>query len=198
MMKALESLSSDGRKGWGKAVRAMLTRPGAVVDDLGGRVRDVMTSDVVTCAPSASLSDVARVMWERDCGVVPIVDASDCVVGVLTDRDLCMASFTQGRALTDITAGSVLSGSVYSCSPDDSISRCGELMRRHRVRRLVVLDADEALAGIVALADIGRFVLRRPAFDVRSRLFLASLAGALSRAWEDPPALTDRGSETAP
>jgi CBS domain-containing protein len=126
-------------------------------------VADVMTKDVGTCAPDQLLNEAARVMWERDCGVVPIVLGGDSrqVVGVITDRDICMAVYTKGRSLSEISIGEVMSTKVASCTGADDVSAAEATMQRSQVHRLPVVDDSEQLVGIISLADIARASTRR-------------------------------------
>ena len=61
------------------------------------KVRDLMTSRVRTCRPSTSLADVVSEMWEGDCGVLPVVNDEGRVIGMITDRDICIALATRDR-----------------------------------------------------------------------------------------------------
>ena len=67
------------------------------------RIGDLMTREVQCCAVGDSLNEAARIMWESDCGVVPVVDSEHRVVGVVTDRDISMAAYTRGRTLQDVS-----------------------------------------------------------------------------------------------
>jgi CBS-domain-containing membrane protein len=98
-------------------------------------------------------------MWEHDCGVVPVTaegDGSTRVVGMLTDRDICMAAYTQGRALTEIPVASAMSRQLYSCRASDALAVALKVMETNRVHRLPVVDQDEHLVGVLSLADIAR------------------------------------------
>jgi len=79
-----------------------------------------MASDVVSCIPTDSLNIAARHMWDRDCACVPVVDTNNVVVGIITDRDICMGAYTQGRSLHLIQVKDVMGASVVSCEPDDA------------------------------------------------------------------------------
>jgi CBS domain-containing protein len=120
------------------------------------KVKELMTQAVRTSTPDAPLSEAAKVMWERDCGVVPIVDAQGRVAGVVTDRDACMAAYTQGKPLSAIPIRSVMSTSVHTCRPDDDLAQAEETMSRHQVRRLPVVDGGDRLVGILSLNDVAR------------------------------------------
>lgn len=200
-MKALSNLASSRRVGeLRRRVWGLLGGPEPT--ELIGRARDIMTVDVGTCDGSEPLARAAQIMWDRDCGLVVVVGADGRPVGVVTDRDLCMASLTQGRALAAIATSAAVSGQLHTCSPDDPLSRCRELMQSHRVRRLVVVGDAGRLEGVVSLADIARHVLRRPASDLGAHVFLATLVGSLSRPWRasSPAATLDAGApgEAAP
>jgi len=119
-------------------------------------VRELMTRSVATCRRHDSLAYAARLMWDRDCGVVPLVDDADRVVGVLTDRDICMATWSKGRAPQHIRAEEAASRVVHAIGEDDPIELAEARMRTHQVRRLPVLDASGRLLGIVSISDLAR------------------------------------------
>lgn len=118
-------------------------------------VREIMTETVACCSPDDPLNAAARQMWEHDCGAVPVVEAGK-LVGMITDRDICMAAYTQGRPLTAIAIREVMARHVHSCRATDTLERAASLMADARVRRLPVVDAEHHLLGIVSLADIAR------------------------------------------
>lgn len=120
-------------------------------------VADKMTGDVVTCAPQERLSTVARRMWERDCGSVPVVDDAHRPLGVITDRDLCMAALMGGRALHEIAVGEALpTRDVLSCRATDELDAAHARMRESQVRRLPVVDDAGSLVGLLSLGDLVR------------------------------------------
>lgn len=120
------------------------------------KVNELMTEDVVTCKTTDSLNRAAQLMWDRRCGSIPVVDDSERVVGILTDRDLCMAAYMQGRRLDDIPATTAMSSPVQTCPPSASVEEAQNLMMAHGIRRLVVVDAGGALRGLISLDDIAR------------------------------------------
>jgi CBS domain-containing protein len=124
------------------------------------KVLDLMTEDVGTCRPYEGVDKGAKVMWEQDCGAVPVVDQDRRVVAMLTDRDICMASFTQGRGLSEIRVSSAMSKNLWTCRPDDDVADAEAVMRTHKVRRLPVVDAEGKLAGILSLSDLARAAVR--------------------------------------
>jgi len=120
------------------------------------KVEKLMHGDVGACHANDKGSLAARIMWERDCGCVPVLDESSYVVGMVTDRDLCMASYTQGKSLQDIRVRTAMSKELWSCRLDDDLSDAERTMREHQVRRLPVIDAKANLKGILSLSDIAR------------------------------------------
>jgi CBS domain-containing protein len=128
------------------------------------RVEQIMTRNVRTCGPGDSLSTAARIMWEADCGCVPVVDKDEGgaarVIGVITDRDICMAGYTQGRLLSAIRVDSAMARQVYSCRPTDSIAEALNILRTQQVRRLPVVDNGDHLVGMLSVADAAREAVR--------------------------------------
>ena len=118
-------------------------------------VRDLKTSNVKTVSPDTDLAVVARLMWEGDCGAVPVVTDDRKVIGMITDRDICIASATRARPPAEIRAGEVITNhGVHAVKPDDDVRVAMRTMRKHKVRRLPVVDRDQRLAGIVSINDL--------------------------------------------
>jgi CBS domain-containing protein len=122
-------------------------------------VEELMTGNVRTCCPNDPLSDAARIMWEADCGCVPVTEecyGSAKVVGMITDRDICMAAYTQGLPLSEIEIGSVMATTLCSCRMTDSIATALKILEQNQIHRLLVLDQDDTLMGLLSLTDIAR------------------------------------------
>jgi CBS domain-containing protein len=118
------------------------------------RVKDVMTDDVKCCSLETNLAAAAKIMWEGDCGAIPVTDGGNKVIGVITDRDICIAGATRSRTEGEIPVQDVISHTVYSCLPEDDVRAALETMRSQRVRRLPVVAKDGSLAGIISIHDI--------------------------------------------
>ena len=118
------------------------------------KVQDIMTADVEYCSPESDLAAAATVMWKRDCGSVPVVDGDKRVVGMITDRDICMAVATRNKLASEIHISEVMSGRVYACSPDDNVKDALETMQSAQLRRLPVVDDDRSLRGILSINDV--------------------------------------------
>jgi CBS domain-containing protein len=163
-------------------VLGLLERWSSQEQPLGGDVGSIMTRNVVSCSGNDTLHRAAQIMWDRDCGAVPIVDASGRAVGLITDRDLCMAAYTRGRPLSAINVSSLLSGKLHTCAASTSLDEAVFRMRAQRIRRLVVVDPkDQRLIGMLSLADLARH-LAAPAATPRGacRAALSELLAALS------------------
>lgn len=118
------------------------------------RVKEVMSADPRTCGLTDNLAVAAGLMWEKDCGIIPVVAESGKVVGLITDRDICMAAALKGRELANIAVADTMTGKVFSCKPDDDVRTALKTMQENRVRRLPVLTADGTLEGVLSLNDV--------------------------------------------
>ncbi|MCP3981305.1 MAG: CBS domain-containing protein [bacterium] len=125
------------------------------------RVDELMTRNVMTCRPGDPLSVAADIMWRHDCGAVPVVDGKRRVLGMLTDRDICMATWMEGAPAHELPATLPMSRVVWSCRNTHSLAEVVAILRKHRVRRLPVLDAEDRLVGIVTVNDIARLAGRK-------------------------------------
>jgi CBS domain-containing protein len=118
-------------------------------------VETLMTRDVGYCAPDDAMATAARIMWERDCGIVPVVDpGTGRLVGVVTDRDLCMAAYTRDERLSRMRVREAMSARVFTCHPHEEVAAAHDRMRANQVRRLPVVDGEERLVGILSLNDL--------------------------------------------
>lgn len=117
-------------------------------------VRSVMNPNVRCARAHVSIADVATIMEKNRCGAVPIVDGRRRVVGMITDRDICLAVGRRALPAVLIAAGEVMSKKVYACSPEQDLSEALEIMQDRKVRRLPVIDADGRLVGILSMDDV--------------------------------------------
>ncbi len=134
-------------------------------------VSDLMTRNAAAVSASSTLSDAAKLMWDNDCGVVPVVeDGGGRVIGVITDRDICMATWSRNLAPSALIARDAMSRDLVYCSGDDTLAAAETTMRTSQVRRLPVLDSESRLIGILSITDITRVAGQRsgirPGFDV--------------------------------
>ena len=119
-------------------------------------VDQCMSRDPKSCRAYDTLERAAQVMWEADCGCVPVLDEASRVVGMITDRDICMAAYTRGSPLYAITVESTMSRDVECCRPGDTLQNALKSMRRRQVRRLPVVDAAGGLMGVISMSDLAQ------------------------------------------
>lgn len=126
------------------------------------KVEQIMTKQAASCVPDDTLNEAARMMWEHDCGFVPVTEGveSHRVVGIITDRDVCMAAYTRGQTLEQIRVGDVMSTGVRSCQPAQDLGVVEATMCEAQVHRLPVVDDADQLLGVISLADIAREAAR--------------------------------------
>jgi len=117
-------------------------------------VREIMKSEARFCTPETNLAQAGRTMAEVGCGFLPILTGDKRVEGVVTDRDICLAVAIRDRKPSEITVREVMSGEVYSCIEDEEIWEALHTMRIFGVRRLVVLDGQGCLRGILSMDDV--------------------------------------------
>ena len=120
------------------------------------RVKHAMTKDPSCCLPSDKAPKAASIMRNEDTGIVPVIDneQSQRVVGVVTDRDLCMNIVAEGRDPNSVSVEACMTTVVVTCSPNDSIEKITELMKQNQIRRVPVVDDQGRLQGIVSMADL--------------------------------------------
>ena len=117
-------------------------------------VESVMTRDPKTCTTSDTLHRAANLMWETDCGVMPVLDEAGLLRGIVTDRDVCMAVYTQGKPAHEITVESVMSKLLFTLAPTDSVATAAQLFKERQVRRAPVVNGIGSLVGILSISDI--------------------------------------------
>jgi len=146
------------------------------------KVEQLMTRAVKVCAESDMLNRAAQLMWETDCGCIPVISANGDgkVVGLVTDRDIAMAAYTQGRQLLAIPVTEAMARKVIACNANDGVSQAEALMRENQVRRLPVLDRDEHLVGILSLNDVAREALREASKGKRAEVAEDAVAETLA------------------
>ncbi len=118
------------------------------------KVGQIMNRSVRASHPQDSLNSVAQIMWDERCGDVPVVDERSRPVGFLTDRDICMAAYTQGKPLAALQVEGAMARKVVCCTTEDDLNSAAQMMRQNRTRRLPVIDREGALVGLLSLDDL--------------------------------------------
>jgi len=122
------------------------------------RVEQLMTRTVQTCRPQDSLEHAAQLMWNHDCGCLPVCEGNGITrtVGIVTDRDICMSALFQGKPLRDLPVADAMAKQLLTCAPGDSLAEVESAMREAQIRRMPVVDEDKGLVGIISIADLAR------------------------------------------
>jgi CBS-domain-containing membrane protein len=157
-------------------------------------VGQLMNREVETCRVDDSLAVAARKMWDRDIGCLPVLGRQGHLVGVVTDRDICMAGYTQGRSLNDIPVSVAVSRQLHTCREEDTLLEAEEIMRSQQVRRLPVLDEYGGLAGMISLSDLVR-ALERQSGRRRRQLTAEEVSATLAAVCE--PRAADEAAASA-
>jgi CBS domain-containing protein len=116
------------------------------------KIKEIMSAQPKTASPGTTLAAAAHLLWDADCGILPVVEGGK-LAGVVTDRDMYIALATRNTPASQITVGDVTSGTVWACGPDDDVHVALDTMRARRVRRLPVV-ADGSLVGIISMNDV--------------------------------------------
>ena len=134
------------------------------------RVEDIMSRKVSSCTASDSLERAAKLMWEHDCGCLPVCargDGADRTVGIITDRDICMHALFRGKPLGELRVEQAMARQLLTCRPDDTLDHAEKVMRGGRVRRLPVVDEHGALIGLISLADLACEAARESSKEIK-------------------------------
>jgi CBS domain-containing protein len=113
-----------------------------------------MTRDVKFYSPDTNLAAATEIMWRTDCGTLPVLDQEGKLVGVITDRDICIALGTRNWSASDVAVRDVAAKSVFSCGPEDDVHEALKVMHDHKIRRVPAVNEEGKLVGILCLNDI--------------------------------------------
>lgn len=125
------------------------------------KVRDIMTRNVKTARPEDTIQQIARLMSENDTGVIPITEGQR-PIGLLTDRDIVVRAIAEGRGL-DTTASQIMTTNLELVQEDDDLNDVTDKMSRQQIRRVLVVDNNRNLCGIVSLGDVALEDKSKPA-----------------------------------
>ena len=125
------------------------------------KISEIMTADPEFCTPDDSVIDAARIMAQKDVGIVPICESIDTrkAIGCITDRDIVVRIVAEGKDPNVINSlREVMTNEIITCSPVDDVEDVRHLMEQRQVRRVLVTDEHGSLVGIVAIADLATTV----------------------------------------
>ena len=120
------------------------------------KVREIMTPDPVCCIPEDSAQNVATMLRDQDIGSMPVVmdQSSHKLVGVITDRDLCCSVVAHGLDPRQTKIDRIFSLNPVTCRDGENVTACEELMQRHQIRRVPIVDGEGRCIGILSQADL--------------------------------------------
>lgn len=120
-------------------------------------IRDLMSTELHACHPEDNLTAAARLMWDHDIGAVPVVDDAGALLGIITDRDICMATYLRAAGLAEIAVGDVMAKVVYTCKPTDAIGEVERIMKQAQIHRVPVVDGANRVVGMFTINDLTRW-----------------------------------------
>jgi CBS domain-containing protein len=144
------------------------------------KIRDIMTRDVVSCPAGLDIGTAAKFMLDGRFGTLPVIDARDRLVGIITDRDIAMAAALRERTASHIAVQDAMTETVRSCFATDDIGNALKQMEEARVRRLPVIDGAGHLVGIVSIDDVVQRALDRKG-GIASPVFVNAITRICSR-----------------
>jgi CBS domain-containing protein len=118
------------------------------------KVKEVMMGTPYYCQLETNLGSATELMWVGNCGFLPVMNANGKSVGVVTDRDICIALGTRNRPAGELSVADVMSNRLFACSPDDDVHFALETMKEGGVRRLPVTSEKGILVGVISMDDL--------------------------------------------
>jgi CBS domain-containing protein len=118
------------------------------------KVNEIMTQSAACCGPDTNVGAAVELMWVRNCGMLPVVGADKKLIGVVTDRDICVAVGTRNRLAGDLTVGEIATRNVFTCRTEDDIHEALGTMAGKHVRRLPVVNEEGVPQGILSMDDV--------------------------------------------
>lgn len=118
------------------------------------QVNEVMTRSVSYCNPQTNAAVAAEIMWNQNCGALPVAEDGGRAVGIVTDRDLFIALGTTNRRATELPVGEIMRADLSVCGPEDDVRTALSTMAKRKLHRLPVVDKAGVLQGIVSMSDI--------------------------------------------
>lgn len=139
------------------------------------KIKNLMTSPAVTVQPADSLAHAANLLWNHDCGTLPVVDKEGRVGAMVTDRDICVAAWSTGKPLAELRVQDAMSKSVVSVRADDDVGLAVDRMAMHQVHRLPVVDEHDRPVGVLSLNDLARRGDKDPQLGKRALQVMAAV-----------------------
>ncbi len=126
------------------------------------KVKELMTRPARACFKDTALSTAASMMWDMNCGSIPVIDRKEKVIGMITDRDICMATTLNHVHPDRLKVADVAQRDVVTCLPTDEDETALKAMRKHHIHRLPVVDDKGKLEGLLSITDFVRASTEKP------------------------------------
>lgn len=123
-------------------------------DTVAMKVQDVMTKQVATCRADTSLAEASALLWENDCGALPVIGVNGEIAGMVTDRDICIALGTRNARSSELRVIDVVQNHVLYCNLSDDVHTALQRMGEGQVRRLPVVNDEFQIEGILSMDDV--------------------------------------------
>ncbi len=117
------------------------------------KIKKLMKTDVGCCNSGDDLTKVVEIMRVKDCGAVPVIDDEKKIIGIITDRDICLAAARLDKKMSEITVGEVIKKRIVSCSEEDDLKTALKKMKKIKVKRLPVVNKNREIVGILSITD---------------------------------------------
>lgn len=118
------------------------------------RAEQLMTQPIVKCHANDTLDIAAQLMWDHDCGAIVVVRSDGRLAGMLTDRDICMAAHHASRPLNEILVNTAMAQHPVFAFPRQTISQVEQLMAKHQVHRVPIVDEEHRPIGLISMTDL--------------------------------------------
>lgn len=120
------------------------------------KISQIMTKNLKTTRPTANLQEVGQLMARSDVGMVPVVSSDGKLAGTVTDRDIVVRSVAEGRSPSESLVAEAMTTGAVTCREDDTMDAAARCMQKNQLRRVLVVDENDRLTGVVSLADLAR------------------------------------------
>jgi CBS domain-containing protein len=122
------------------------------------KIRELMTEEPACCTRDTSIEEVARLFKECDCGMLPVIESEQSMkaIGAITDRDIVCRLIAEGKNPLEFTVEEAMTRNCISIDVDGDLDEAAKLMEDHQIRRLIVVDEDQVVVGVLSQADIAR------------------------------------------
>lgn len=144
-------------------------------------INNLVKRPAITCHVNDTLERAARLMWEHDVGAIVVVRDDGKATGVITDRDICMAAFTQGRCIADLLVHSAMSNHLVLAHLDQPLDEVEREMALHQLHRIPVVDPEGHPIGMLTINDIALEAVRTDSQLVQGRARVANLLAAIAQ-----------------